>query len=253
MRRWSSRWLPCLLVLLAPAAAMAQDRIFEIVPPAGNEVQMVDGYTVLRQPGKQYGAVLTYMPESESTAWIPVAVLNTSGGPLKVGTKGVSARSGGAGLKVWSTTALLVRLAKEGSISAPPAMVEAAARPGNPDLEKNDAPVAPREPDRIGPFQPSQQSQTLGRTNNRANRNNAQERERDLAAAQVTALRERLFRDQTIEAREVGRGDVRINLPPRRGDGEPAEFVLTLDFGGETMAVTYRERVVQEARAGDAP
>lgn len=239
-----SRWLPCLLVLLAPAAALAQDRIFDIVPPAGNEVQMVDGYTVLRQPGKQYGAVLTYMPESETTAWIPVAVLNTSGGPLKVGTKGVSARSGGAELKVWSTTAL-VRLAKEGSISAPPAMVEAAAPSGTPDLDKDDAPVAPREPDRIGPFQSSQQSQTLGRTNNRASRNNAQERERDLAAAQVTALRERLFRDQTIDAREVGRGDVRINLPPRRSDGQPAEFVLTLAFGGEAMDVTYRERVAR--------
>ena len=239
-----SRLLPCLLVLVASLPAQAQDRIFDIVPPAGREVQMVDGYTVLRQPGKQYGAVLTYMPESESTAWIPVAVLNTSGGPLKVGTKGVSARSGEAELKVWSTTAL-VRLAKEGSISAPPAMVEAAARPGNPDLGKNDAPKAPLEPDRIGPFQSSQQSQTLGRTNNRASRNNAQERERDLAAAQVTALRERLFRDQTIEAREVGRGDVRINLPPRRSDGQPAEFVLRLEFGGETMDVTYRERVAR--------
>ena len=69
-----------------------------------------------------------------------------------------------------------------------------------------------------------------------------QEKQHDLAVAQVTALRDRLFRDKAIDAREVGRGDVRINLPPRRGDGQPAEFVLTLNFGGEAMDVTYRER-----------
>lgn len=244
MRRCSSRWLPCLLALVASVPALAQDRIFDIVPPAGNEVQMVDGYTVLRQLGKQYGAVLTYMPESETTAWIPVAVLNTSGGRLKVGTKGVSARSGETGLKVWSTTGL-IRLAKEGSISEPSATVEEAAPSGTPVLAENDAPVAPREPDKIGPFEPSQQSQTQtqGTTFSRPIRSNAQQKERDLAAARVTALRDRLFRDQTIDAREVGRGDVRISLPPRRRDGQPTEFVLTLDFGGEAMDVTYRERV----------
>lgn len=242
MRPWFSCLLPCLLALVASVPALAQDRIFDIVPPAGKEVQMVDGYTVLRQAGSLYGAVLTYMPESESAAWIPVAVLNTSDGRLKVGTKGVSARSGETELKVWSTTGL-IRLAKEGSISAPPAMVEAAAPPGTPVVAQTDAPVAPIKTDTIGAFQPGQQSQTLGTTNNRASRSNAQEKEHDLAVAQVTALRERLFRDRSIDAREVGRGDVRINLPPRRSDGQPAEFVLTLNFGGEAMDVTYRERV----------
>ncbi|KFL37277.1 hypothetical protein [Arenimonas donghaensis] len=244
MRLWTSCLLPCLLAVGASLPALAQDRIFDIVPPAGQEVQMVDGYTVLRQAGNQYGAVLTYMPESASTAWIPVAVLNTSGGRLKVGTKGVSARSGKTELKVWSTTGL-IRLAKEGSISAPSAMVEAAATSGTPAVAQNDAPVAPSKAETIGAFQPGEQSQTLGTTNSRASRSNAQEREHDLAVAQVTALRNRLFRDQSIDAREVGRGDVRINLPPSRSDGQPAEFVLTLDFGGEAMDVTYRERVAR--------
>lgn len=244
MRPRFSCLLPCLLALVASVPALAQDRIFDIVPPAGKEVQMVDGYTVLRQAGSQYGAVLTYMPESESTAWIPVAVLNTSGGRLKVGTRGVSARSGKTELKVWSTTGL-IRLAKEGSIRAPSGMVEAGAPSGTPALAQNDAPVAPREAETIGPLQPGEQSQTLGTTNNRASRSNAQEKEHDLAVAQVTALRNRLFRDQAIDAREVGRGDVRINLPPRRSDGQPTEFVLTLNFGGEAMDVTYRERVTR--------
>ena len=244
MRPWLSCLLPCLLALVASVPAMAQDRIFDIVPPAGKEVQMVDGYTVLRQAGSQYGAVLTYMPESDSTAWIPVAVLNTSGGRLKVGTKGVSARSGGTELKVWSTTGL-IRLAKEGSISAPPALAEAANPSGTPAPAQNDAPVAPRKAETVGTFQPGEQSQTLATTNNRASRSNAQEKQHDLAVAQVTALRDRLFRDKTIDAREVGRGDVRINLPPRRGDGQPAEFVLTLNFGGEAMDVTYRERLTR--------
>ena len=49
MRPWFSFLLPCLLALVASVPALAQDRIFDIVPPAGKEVQMVDGYTVLRQ------------------------------------------------------------------------------------------------------------------------------------------------------------------------------------------------------------
>ena len=85
-------------------------------------------------------------------------------------------------------------------------------------------------------------SQGADRGGSKARRNNAQEREHDLAVAQVTALRERLFRDETIAAKAVGRGDIRIELPPPRTDGTPAEFVLTLSFGGEAMDVRYRER-----------
>ncbi|WP_146907129.1 hypothetical protein [Arenimonas daejeonensis] len=231
-----------LSALATTASAATQERVFDIVPPEGREVQTVDGYSVLRQAGTKFGAVLTFMPETETSAWIPTAVLNTSDERLKVGTHGVSARYGDTELKVWSTSGL-IRLAKEGRISAPAELVASAPASGTVTGPATDAPIAPSGPDTIGPATPGGQSQTLDRGGSKARRNNAQEREHDLAVAQVSALRERLFRDETIAPRTVGRGDVRIDLPPRRNDGQPAEFVLTLTFGGESMDVRYRERV----------
>lgn len=242
MRLWSLLPLALLSAFSAPTPAAAEDRVFDIVPPEGREVQMVDGYTVLRQAGTKFGAVLTFMPETDTSAWIPTAVLNTSGEKLKVGTHGVSARYGDTELKVWSTSGL-IRLAKEGRISAPEELVASAPASGTATGPATDAPIAPSGPDTIGPATPGGQSQSLDRGGSKARRNNAQEREHDLAVAQVSALRERLFRDETIDPRTVGRGDVRIDLPPRRKDGQPAEFVLTLTFGGESMDVRYRERV----------
>jgi hypothetical protein len=234
-----------LLLLVQPVLAAAPtapvERIFDIVPSEGAKLEMVDGLTVLRQQGTKFGAVLTYMPESATSAWIPMAVLNTSGGELKVGTRGVSARSGDAPLKVWSTTAL-VRLAKEGRISAPADLVESAGRDGTPLYAGGEAPTAPTAAPTIGPQQPGTQTQTTSRVGSKVSRNNDQEKRHDLAVAQVTALRERLFRDETLDARQLGRGDVRIDLPPQR-EGDPAEFVLTLEFGDERMDVRYRERV----------
>lgn len=239
------------LAALAAAADVSAARVFDIVAPAGREVQMVDGYTVLRQAGTKFGAVLTFMPESETTAWIPVAVLNTSPESLKVGTGGVSVRNGDTPLKVWSTTGL-VRLAKEGRVSAPAEMTVPAARAPASTIRPSEAPVAPTPSPTIGPAEPGSQTQQLDRGGSKAKRNNAQEREHDLAVAQVAALRERLFRDERIAPRTVGRGDVRIDLPPPRSDGTPAQFVLTLAFGGESMDVLYRERPAA-APAGETP
>ena len=45
----------------------------------------------------------------------------------------------------------------------------------------------------------------------------------------------------TLQPKEIARGDIKIELPPSRTD-VPAEFVLTLAFGGQTTSVRYRER-----------
>ena len=137
-----SLWLAGLSTLASAAdGPVPPARVFDIVPPEGREVQWVDDLTVLRQPGTKFGAVLTFMPESATSAWIPVAVLNTSGGPLKVGTRGVSARYGDTPLKVWSTSGL-VRLAKEGRISAPAAMVASPAAGASGGVATSAGPVA---------------------------------------------------------------------------------------------------------------
>lgn len=230
---------PLLCVLaFAATSASARDRVFDIIPPVGAAVETVDGYTVLRQSGTRFGAVLTFMPESDTTAWIPTAVLNTSGAPLKVGTHGVSARHGSTALKVWSTSGL-VRLAKEGLISAPPGLAEDAPRGGS----ATEGPVGPSTPRTVGaPASSSGSTQGNASGGPPPMLSNKVKRQQDLIAEQVINFRDRLFRDEKIAPNEVGRGDVRIDLPPRGSAGQPAEFVLTLSFGGEQMDVLYRER-----------
>lgn len=134
-------------------------------------------------------------------------------------------------------------MAKEGRISAPRALTATAPRGDVPLAGRSEAPVAPAAPVPIGPQAPGSQTQTTSRMGSKMSRNNEQEKQHDLAVAQVTALRERLFREQTLEPRKFGRGDVHIELPARRQDGQPVEFVLTLAFGGESLDVHYRERV----------
>ena len=58
------------------------------------------------------------------------------------------------------------------------------------------------------------------------------------------------FRDAEIEPGRFNRGEVRVQLPPRREDG-PTEFVLTLDFGGEQMPVLFRERDGSSVEVGE--
>lgn len=226
------------LFLATPASS--NERVFDIVVPDGADLRMVDGYTVLRQSGRKFGAVLTFMPESDTTAWIPVAVLNTSGQPLKVGTQGVSARHGQATLKVWSTSGL-VRLAKEGRVSAPASLAEQVS--GADSSTPMQAPTAPSEPRTIGSpasGTPGQRTPAVGQPPMLTNK---LRRQQAIAVEQVTSLRKRLFRDETIASGQIGRGDVRIDLPPRGRADSPAQFVLTLKFGGERMDVRYRERL----------
>lgn len=239
--------LTSLLVLSAlPAlAAAGAPRIFDIVPPPGREVQLVDGLTVLRQPGTAFGAVLTFMPENDTQAWIPLAVLNTGRDALKVGTDGVTVRSGSEPLKVWSSTAL-VRWLKDGRSGLPTVAGDARAtatapRRADTSFMSSEAPIAPAPPQTIGPVEPGTQTQGSSSAGLRNIRTNAEQVAMDRERARIDAARDRLFRSVKLEPRGVARGDVLFALPPR-GAGAPAEFVVTLAFGGETMDVRYRER-----------
>jgi hypothetical protein len=211
----------------APAADLFTPRVFDIVPPEGREVQMVDGLTVLRQPGKSFGAVVTFMPESGVAAWIPLAVLNTGGAPLDVGTDDISARYGDSVLKVWSTAGLV----KEGKERRDDMLRYKPGTHGGTTRDRIRASTA---------GDPTLGARPSTRTTQAAS--NDEYEARDLADAQFEALKARLFKDETLAPRGVAQGDVRIDLPPRREDGQPTEFVLTLAFGGETMDVLFRER-----------
>lgn len=232
--------LSCLLVFatLAPSApAAAQQirieppRVFDIVPPEGRSVEMVDGLTVVRLPGATFGTVVTFMPESADEAWIPLVVLNSGAAPLEVGLDGVSARYGNTKLKVHSTTGIVK--AERDRRQEMLAWSQDATGKSRTDLldDRRRAAMAMQE---VG-------SGSRGRSVAVPTNNDSREARKALDA-QLEALQDRLFDDATLQSKEIARGDVKIDLPPRRRDGEPTEFVLTLAFGGETKEVLYRER-----------
>lgn len=232
--------LSCLLVLAAlahAAPAAAQDirieppRVFDIVPPEDRKVEMVDGLTVVRLPGATFGTVVTFMPESADVAWIPLIVLNSSAAPLEVGLDGVSVRYGDTRLKVHSTTGIMK--AERDRRQEMLAWSQDGAGKSRTDLLDNRRRTAMAMQE-VG-------SGTRGRSIAIPANNDSRET-RKLLDAQLEALRDRLFVDATLQPKEIARGDVKIDLPPRREEGEPTEFVLTLAFGGETKEVLYRER-----------
>lgn len=232
--------LPCLFALAAlpyaaPAAAQGiriePPRVFDIVPPEGRKVEMVDGLTVVRLPGATFGTVVTFMPESADVAWIPLVVLNSGAAPLDVGLDGVSLRYGETKLKVYSPTGIMkaerdrrqemMAWSQDGAGASQSALL---------DNERRSA-MAMQE---VG-------SGSRGRSVATPTDNDSRET-RKMLDAQLEALRDRLFDDATLQSKEIARGDIKFDLPPRRRDGEPTEFVLTLAFGGETKQVLYRER-----------
>lgn len=236
--------LPRFAWLLALAATTAQadlisPRIFDIVPPEGREVQWVDGYTVLRQPGARYGAVLSYVPESGVSAWIPVAVLNSGKAPLEVRQRDIHARYGDTELKVYDNKTLVREYQQRRREMLAYSQQDTEGKTMKQLLDSS------RSIDyALGEDRRMDVGSVRDRRNREPRRNDrdAGSREaKELADAQLEALKERLFKDAELDPGRFNRGDVRIALPPRRDDG-PAEFVLTLSFGGETMDVLYRER-----------
>lgn len=235
-----------LVLLTCPWLAQADintPRVFDIVPPEGREVQWVDGYTVLRQPGEKFGAVVSFIPESGLTAWVPVAVLNTSGKPLKVKQKDIRAHYGESPLKVYDNKGLVHDATRRRREMLAYSQHDAEGKTLD-DLVAPNRSLADglREGDQRGNVSDSRGSRgsRVGDTSRQDGSSDAREAQR-LADAQLEALKERLFRDTEIEPGRFSRGEVRITLPPRRDDA-PTEFVLTLDFGGEQMPILFRER-----------
>lgn len=254
----------CLFLLLAAAPATAglgdvlTPRIFDIVPPDGLDVQWVDGYTVLRQPGKPFGAVVSFIPESGLTAWVPVAVLNTSGEPMKVRQKDITARFGDTELKVYNNAAMVREYTQRRREMLAYSQDDAEGKSLDDLLAANrslDQELGPGRNLNVG----SSRRRIAGEPQRQEGSRDAAEA-KALADAQLIALKERLFQDATIEPGKFNRGDVRVTLPPQRDD-QPAEFVLTLDFGGKKLDVLFRERdgsrvevgELEQAAAADQP
>ena len=233
------RLLPVLLfaaasLVAAPVAAqnirIQGPRVFDIVPPDGRPVEMVDGLTVVRLPGATFGAVVTFMPESADVAWVPLVVLNSGTVPLPVGLGGVSAVYGETPLKVFSNEGIVkAERDRREEMLAWSADAEGKSRSDLLDTRRRTA-MAVQE---VG-------SGSRGRSVQMATNNDEREARKALDE-QLAALKDRLFQDVTLQPKEIARGDIKIELPPSRTD-VPAEFVLTLAFGGQTTSVRYRER-----------
>jgi hypothetical protein len=223
-----------LAALFATSAAHANDaeRIFDIVPGEGQAVESNQGATVLRLPGKQYGVVLSYIPDTATRGWIPIAILNTGTASIDVGTAGVTAEAGGQPLTVQSRAAVLSDfrswLGGEGARGS--STRSSVPKPGRGMRSADgrhkytalaDSDVAKDFADRLS------------------------KRDRKMQEQQLKALEERLLADRTLAPREVAQGQVRLELPAPTA-GAPAEFTLRLEFGGEPLQVRYRERVVQD-------
>lgn len=250
--------LPALAALLAcflsaPVQAnIFTPRVFDVVAPEGRTVESVNGDTVLRLPGPRYGAVLSFLPESGLSAWIPLAVLNSGKEPLKVRTADVSALVGDMQLKVHSVTDLVFEQRKRSAEMI--AYSKQAQGMSMSDLTASnravDHAVGRTRSDRPDARLPK--PRTLGIAQSQVTPDNRRGREAsELARNQLEALKERLFKDATLQPGEFNRGDIRIDLPPRREDGEPTEFVLRLDFGGHVTEVLYRERMPQNVEVGE--
>jgi hypothetical protein len=208
-----------------------------VVAPAGSQVQHQDGAAVLRLRGQRYGSVLTFVPESTQAGWITLAVLNTGTEPFEASSADVSAYFGKTALKVHKTSALIYEQKERRR-----QMLAYSQFADNKSLDDLTAANRPLEEarERRGPdgiiSRPGKDGDGMFVSGN------ADAREaKALADAQLDALRERLFPDAEIAPGKFSRGDIRVDLPPPRDDN-PTEFVLRLDFAGEPLEVTFRER-----------
>jgi hypothetical protein len=238
-----------LILLMAPSFAPAQyaARQFDVVAPAGHEVQQMDGAAVLRLPGQRYGSVLTFVPESAVTGWITLAVVNTGDEAFDAKTADIAAYYGRTPLKVHKTSALIREQTKRRR-----EMLEYSQYADGKSLDDLTETNRYLEEQREAASRSSITGLRRGDVEDpQFVSGNADAREaKALADAQLIALRERLFPDATIAPGDFSRGDIRVDLPPRRSD-EPTEFVLRMVFAGEPMEVTFRERSPGSVDVGD--
>lgn len=237
--------LLCLALMLpATSPVAAAYREFDIVPSADQTVETVDGSTVLRQPGKAFGVVLTYRVYTQQRAWIPVAVLNSGEQPLAVGVSGLSITSEGKALEVFETDKVMRMYRRIRGKMRP------SSGPINADMPSYSAGVQrARAATMAGPAQsPALVGEMRRRDNvlvNDAAPDSADDPTRaapdakERAEAEYSAM---LLHDTTLAPGKLVMGDVLVELPKKRRN-EPATFVLRLQFGGESLHVTYRERV----------
>lgn len=243
--------LACLVALPAQANIFTP-RVFDVVAPEGHRVESVNGDAVLRLPGVRYGAVLSFLPESGVSGWIPVAILNSGKEEIKVGPSGFTARVGEMKLKVHTVTGLVYEQRRRSADMVSYAQQAEGMRMSDLTASNRAAGHATgrQRNDRPGVQRP--QPATIGIAQPQITPGNRKGREAsELARHQLEALKERLFKDARLAPGEFNRGDIRIDLPPRREDGEPTEFVLRMDFGGHVTEVTYRERLPQNVEVGE--
>jgi hypothetical protein len=221
--------------------------MFDVVAPVGHEVKRQDGAAVLRLPGKRYGSVLTFRPESADAGWITLAVVNTGDEAFRAKTANVSAYYGRTALKVYGTSGL-IRLQKQQRLE----MLERSQFADRKSLDELTAINRPLEEDRERRGSDGVMTRPVSDVDDvMFVSGSADAREaRELVDLQLIAMRDRLFPNATVAPGKFSRGDIRVDLPPRRKD-QPTEFVLKLDFAGEVTEVTFRERSTPSVEVGE--
>lgn len=237
--------VPVALAAAEPASdaslVLPGERVFDIVPGEGQSVEMVDGFTVIRLPGKAWGMVVTFSPESETRGWLPLAVMNLGDDKLKVDRDGISVQSGGQPLHVYDNNELITEAGRE----LQPGMAAQyehvrAAREGLRDQSvvddlRSNSQYGSRN--RLAQMRARQARAPLASKENEP----TGRRLRNILEMQQELVEERLFKNARLSRGEVVQGDVAISLPPAAAAG-PAEFTFALTLAGETLTVRYRER-----------
>lgn len=247
MKHASAASLLVLVLASQPAVAQFGPRMFDVVAPVGHEVKQQDGAAVLRLPGQRYGSVLAFLPESADAGWITLAVVNTGTEAFRAKTADVSAYYGRTALKVYGTSGL-IREQKQRRLD----MLARSQFADGKSLDELTAINRPLEEDRErrGPdgvmTRPGPDGDDILFVSGNADAREA----KALADAQLIAMQDRLFPNATVAPGKFSRGDIRVDLPPRRED-LPAEFVLKLDFAGEVTEVTFRERSTASVEVGE--
>lgn len=225
-----------LFLAAVPGLAVGEERIFDIVPSNGQTVEIVEGSTVLRQPGRSFGVVLSFRPRSDDSGWIPAAVLNTGAVPLQVGTAGFSASDGKKSLTVEDNESLVSQFRRRN-------------KPANTASPVNDMPRYADVVERgraatiSGPGSPERGLSDIRRRDSlmAAPLPAPGEAEAPTLDELAAAFEADLFPDALLAPGKFARGDLSLKLPKRNVDGDTT-FVLHVAFGEETMDVTYRER-----------
>jgi hypothetical protein len=246
--------------LFAACNTLASERVFEIVPPDGQQVVYQDGAGYLIQSREQFAVIMGYVPESKKRAWLSIVFRNLSTGPLTISEKSITAKSNDLPLKVYS----FAELAKEQKRREMWQEVGAGFAAAGNNMSANNAGNEYQQ----GTYQSQTKASVYGnggsaygtaKTNGsysgtsynataaqiaqaEANRKNDEifANTRANADAARSTLQNRALKANTIASGQDIYGEVSIDLP-KKSIKAPVEFVVQFQAANDLVEVRFRE------------